>query len=123
LYPRFSSRELREVCVADRVLIPLPGFGTLELPRELFDAHLVRPATAIAPQAAELVDAAQLERRTGVPSSWWMAQARERRVPFRKVGRYVRFDLAEVLTCDTFKRRAIPPGSVGSENREGVASG
>lgn len=113
--------------MADRVVIPLPPLGTLDLPRDVFDRHLV-PAAAPAPIAApaqppELLDAKSLEARTGVPASWWMTQARERRIPFRKLGRYVRFDLAEVIASDAFQRRAIPPGCTGSENRKGSASG
>ena len=95
--------------MSDRIVIPLPGLGTLELPREVFEEHLVRVDACPAPErlGAELVDAEQLEQRTGIPASWWMTQARERRVPFRKFGRYVRFDLAEVMACDAYKRRAI----------------
>jgi hypothetical protein len=95
--------------MVDRVVIPLPGMGTLELPRDVFEQHLVRPAARITLEdpRTELVDAVQLERRTGVPASWWMSQARERRVPFRKLGRYVRFDLAEVMNCDAYRRRAL----------------
>lgn len=94
--------------MSDLVLIPLPGLGTLELPRDVFEQHLVRPVSAApAPPLPELVDADQLEASTGIPSSWWMTQARERRVPFKKLGRYVRFDLAEVMACDAFKRRAV----------------
>lgn len=109
--------------IGDRVLLPLPGLGTLDLPRELFERHLVKPAE-VAPErtAAELVDAADLERRSGIPASWWMAQARERRVPFSKIGRYVRFDPREALECEAFKRRAIPPGATGCENRNGSAN-
>ena len=96
--------------MSDVVLIPLPGVGTLELPREVYEQHLVRPADlvpAMPPIAAEILDADQLEARTGVPASWWMTQARERRIPFHKFGRYVRFNLAELSQCDAYRRRAI----------------
>ncbi len=112
--------------MADRVLIPLGSVGTLDLPRALFEQHLVAPAAAETPaqaSAIELVDADQLATRTGIPSSWWMTQARERRIPFRKLGRYVRFDFAEVTAADPYVRRAIPDGCTGSHNRKGRASG
>jgi hypothetical protein len=97
--------------MSEDVLIPLPGLGTLALPREVFEQHLLSPSTAT-PRAPspELVDADELQARTGIPASWWMAQARERRVPFRKLGRYVRFDVAEIMSCDAYKRRAVDGG-------------
>jgi hypothetical protein len=95
------------MAMSERILIPLPGLGTLELPREVFEQHLVRPtAPEPASSASELVDADELERRTRIPASWWLTQARERRVPFRKIGRYVRFDVDEVFRCDEFRRKA-----------------
>lgn len=97
----------------DAVLIPLPGIGTLDLPREVFERHLVREQRCeTAAPVVELVDAAQLEARTGVPASWWLSQARERRVPCRKIGRRVRFDPAEVVACEAFQRRALTDASV-----------
>lgn len=91
----------------ERILIPLPGLGTLELPREIFDRHLLRPPAPVANPPSEWIDADELEARTGIPASWWMAQARERRLPFRKIGRYVRFDFAEIMACDAYRRRAL----------------
>ncbi len=92
------------------VIVALPGIGTLKLPKELFDQHLLRDPSAESNDAStshELLDAAQLELRTGIPASWWMSQARERRIPFHKYGRYVRFDFAEVTRCEAFKRREV----------------
>jgi hypothetical protein len=96
--------------MSEHVLIPLPGLGTLSLPREVFEQHLVSPSTVPAVPSSELVDADELQARTGIPATWWMAQARERRVPFRKLGRYVRFDVAEIMSCDAYKRRALDNG-------------
>jgi hypothetical protein len=93
--------------MSERILIPLPGLGTLELPREVFDQHLLRPQMPSVKPASELVDADELEERTGIPASWWMTQARERRLPFRKIGRYVRFDVAEIMECDAYRRRTL----------------
>lgn len=96
--------------MSEHILIPLPGLGTLALPREVFEEHLLKPSTATAKSPSELVDADELQARTGIPASWWMTQARERRLPFRKMGRYVRFDIAEVMSCDAYKRRALGSG-------------
>lgn len=66
------------------------------------------PSHADAPQEDhKLLDATQLEAVTGVPATWWMAAARSRRVPFRKIGRRIRFVLAEVIACEDFKREKI----------------
>lgn len=106
--------------MTDRIVIPLPGFGSLELPRELFELHLVRDAAPSPIVAAEVIDADELESRTGIPASWWMSQARERRVPFHKFGRYVRFNLAEVLACETYRRRDLK--SAGQREQHGGAN-
>lgn len=51
--------------MSERILIPLPGLGTLELPREVFDHHLLKPSMPTSKSPSKLVDAAQLEERTG----------------------------------------------------------
>jgi hypothetical protein len=109
--------------VSDSVIIPLPGLGTLELPRDVFERHLLRPAlTAPASTLAdELLSAEQMEGRTGIAASWWMTQARERRIPFHKLGRYVRFSFREVTACDAYKRRAID--DTGHRVQSGGANG
>lgn len=92
------------------VILPLPGLGTLELPRALFDKHLLKDRSAEqtgSSPTVEVLDASQLEKRTGVPATWWMSQARERRIPYLKYGRYVRFNYAEVMRCEAFKRHEI----------------
>lgn len=71
------------------------------------------------------MSAEAMEAATGVPASWYATQARERRIPFRKLGRYVRFDFAEVMGSEAMQRRAIPPGQLnctGSLDRKGRAS-
>jgi hypothetical protein len=104
--------------VADRVLIPF-GDRLLALTPETFrealeaGSALVPSSRAAAPDApAKLVSAEDLEERTGIPASWFATQARERRIPFHKLGRYVRFSFEEVMACDAFRRRAIPPGEM-----------
>jgi hypothetical protein len=112
--------------MSDIVLIPFPGLGTLAMSRVEFNAALVAgrelgtsaPATPHAPTVPEeLVDAECLEQRTGVPKSWWMAQARERRIPFRKIGRRVRFQPQEVLTSEVFRRKAVTSTKSLDEHR------
>lgn len=100
--------------MSDLVLIPFPGLGTLALSREQFDAALAVgsslarvPAPSVTEQSEELVDAECLERRTGVPASWWMAQARKGCIPFRKIGRRVRFDAREVIHSEVFLGRQL----------------
>lgn len=103
------------------VIVALPGMGTLELPKVLFEQHLLRDRSLEQAETAastEVVDAAQLEQRTGVPATWWMSQARERRIPFLKYGRYVRFDFAEVTRCEAFKRREVKRAGYPILNRD-----
>lgn len=103
--------------MTDLVLIPFPGLGTLAMTRDEFDSALAagrelgsqntrQPASVTV--SDELVDAATLEQRTGVPKSWWMAQARGKRIPFRKIGRRVRFDPKEVMSSPVFRSHSNP---------------
>ena len=117
--------------MSDRVLIPLGPIGTLLLTREAYEAALAAgaalasPAPSAAAAAPKLLSAEDMETATGVPSSWFATQARERRIPFRKLGRYVRFDYAEVMGSEPMQRRAIPPGQLnctGHLDRKGRAS-
>jgi hypothetical protein len=117
--------------MGDRVLVAVPGLGVLALDVETYKVALVEGARLTAaptgppPSPAvtlhKLVSAEEMEVATGVPASWFASQARERRIPFRKVGRYVRFNFEEVMGCEGFQRRAIPPGQLctGPENRRG----
>jgi hypothetical protein len=119
--------------VADRVLVPLPDGRWLALTAEAFAEALQAGATAMPSPArsqcveggaTKLASADDMEAATGVPASWFAAQARERRIPFRKIGRYVRFDVAEVLASEALQRRAVPTGQLctGSQNRKGHAN-
>lgn len=105
--------------MADRVLIPF-GDRLLALTPETFRAAL-EAGTALTPSSraaasaeppTKLLSADELEERTGIPASWFATQARERRIPFHKLGRYVRFSFEEVMACEAFRRRAIPPGEM-----------
>lgn len=86
--------------------------------RERGRAMVAPPIAAPTAPAASLVDADALEKATGVPARWWMDQARVHRVPHRRIGRFVRFDLTEVMACDAVRRRGVN----GSAIRGGAAS-
>jgi hypothetical protein len=80
--------------MTDRVLIPLPGIGTLELTREAYEAALQpvdtpQPATAAAPSATELVSAKVLARRLSLPISCVYEYARAGRIPCVRAGKHV----------------------------------
>jgi len=92
--------------MSDRVLIPLPGIGTLELPREVYEAAL-RPI--LAPQlaaasppsssATELVTAKVLAARLSLPLSSIYEYARAGKIPCSRArdSKRVLFDPAAVL--------------------------
>ena len=85
----------------DRVLIPLPGVGTLELTREVYEAAL-RPleapkATPAAPE--ELVTAKVLAAQLSLPVSCLYEYAKARRIPSVRVGKHVRFSRSAVLAA------------------------
>jgi excisionase family DNA binding protein len=54
------------------------------------------------------LDAEQAGQLLNVPSSWVLAQARQDRIPHIRLGRYVRFDGAELE--DWWHARARGPG-------------
>jgi hypothetical protein len=89
--------------MSDRILIPLPGIGTLELTRAQYEAAL-RPIAAPAPSNAvvvptgtnELLDAKAVARALSLPTSWVREKARQGEIPCMYAGRYVRFNLAAV---------------------------
>lgn len=116
-FEAIHNTRYEEFVMTDLVLIPCPGIGTLALTRAQFDAALqagggIGHAPRASPPAActveALVDAHALAERTGVPKSWWMAQARGQHIPYRKIARRVRFDPHEVLSCPAFTRRSAP---------------
>jgi excisionase family DNA binding protein len=98
--------------VTDRVILPLPGIGTLELTREAYEAAL-RPlaapqsAAATAPSATDLVSAKALANRLSLPISCVYEYARAGRIPCVRAGRHVRFNPTAVL-------QALRPTSNGT---------
>lgn len=92
------------------VLLHLPDpIGWISLaPDRLRDAQLLARSSleglphmadeaASRAQGAELVDVAEMARRLSVDASWLLKRARERRLPFYQLGKYVRFDPDEVI--------------------------
>jgi excisionase family DNA binding protein len=89
--------------MSDRVLIPLPGVGTLSLTREAYEAALL-PIAAPAPIAAvqsqeSLVSAKTLSASLSLPVSCIYEYAKAGRIPSVRVGRHVRFNHAHVLAA------------------------
>jgi excisionase family DNA binding protein len=89
--------------VSDRVLIPLPGVGTLSLTREAYEAALI-PIAAPAPNASApspelLVSAKVLSASLSLPVSCVYEYAKAGRIPSVRVGRHVRFNHSQVLAA------------------------
>lgn len=90
--------------MTQQVLIPLPGVGTLVLERAQFDAALTAGAgladtnsTAATMSEPRLFTSQELHERLKIPATWFEEQARLETIPCVRAGKYVRFDLDEVL--------------------------
>lgn len=116
--PWVGTRRASVHGMADTIVLPIAGLGILVMDRATFDAALSagralvpseapKPRTSTRGSDAQLLDAEQLEAVTAVPATWWMAAARARRIPFRKIGRRVRFVLEEIIACEELKRREL----------------
>jgi excisionase family DNA binding protein len=81
-----------------RVIIPLPGIGTLELTREAYEAALrpLHAPTAAEAPAAKLVNAQVLAELLSLPVSCIYEYAKAKRIPCVRMGKHVRFDAAAV---------------------------
>ena len=87
----------------DRVLIPLPGVGTLDLAREVYEAAL-RPIAAPSPPTpdtgnAELVTARALAHQMSLPVSCLYEYAKAGHIPSVRVGKHVRFNAAQEVAA------------------------
>jgi excisionase family DNA binding protein len=89
--------------MSDRVLIPLPGVGTLALDGETYRAALAEGAKlagASAPSVAvtdeALCDSYELAALLKVPATWIEQKAREGVIPSLEFGRWRRFRRSEV---------------------------
>jgi len=91
--------------MTDRVLIPLPGIGTLALDGEVYQAALAEGARLNGPPAPSseasahpmFVDAAEMARLTNTAATWWESAARESDCPSVFIGKVRRFKVSECL--------------------------
>ena len=95
--------------MADRVVIPLPGLGTLALTEEAFREALAAGgalATPTAPSVSEeLLTAEQIAERLKIPQTWIEEATRQGRLPCHEFGRYKRYSLAAVIEAARLERR------------------
>jgi excisionase family DNA binding protein len=98
--------------LADIVIIPLPGIGTLALDRDAYEAalaagaSLVRPATSSRTTNADgLLTAEQVAERLSLPQSWIEEATRQGRLPCHEFGRYKRYSLPAVIDAAKHARR------------------
>jgi excisionase family DNA binding protein len=93
--------------MADRVVLALPDGRWLAMSREQFDAALMAGAEFAPPAATpggvgaagpRLLTSEQLAELLSIPSTWFEEAARRDELPCVRVGKYVRFDLDEVLS-------------------------
>lgn len=96
--------------MSDRVLIPLPGFGVLELSRETFEQHIVRQAVSDAAQRADepMLDADEAAKRLSVSARWLEDSARAGIIPHYKLGRFIRFRVSDLAAHCRVDGAAIP---------------
>lgn len=59
------------------------------------DLHEDRDASK-RPESPTLVDAREIARLIGIKPSWLLQRAREGRIPHYRIGKYIRFDPAEI---------------------------
>lgn len=108
--------------MADRVVIPLPGIGTLLLDREAFAAALAAGAEMAASAtpspasvAEPLLDADQAAAQMNVTARWLEDSARAGIIPHIKLGKFTRFRVSEIAAhCRV--EGAPMPGSTDSQS-------
>jgi hypothetical protein len=89
--------------MTDRVIIPLPGIGSLELTREAYEAAL-RPLSAqkanqCSEPPTELVTAKKLAATLSLPISCIYEYAKAGRIPAVRAGKHLRFSVARSARC------------------------
>lgn len=83
---------------------------------------------------SRLIDATEAGTLLGVPRSWVLAEARAERIPHVRLGKYVRFEAAELegwwqarrrgpRMAPHTKRRGASPGDSSSRTAPGMAQG
>ena len=89
-------------------------FGVLALTKEQLELGLssgevvrISPSepTPENSHTVTLADAEEAATALGVPSSWLLQRARERRIPFVQLGKYVRFDVERIRGEMTKERK------------------
>ena len=106
-----TKHDLLTLTDMSDILIPF-GNEYLALSREQFEEARQR-GQEIMPQAGgqdvaiqhdEILDSDGMEKRTGIPASWWLENARRGTIPHLRAGKYVRFALTDAITflktCD-----------------------
>lgn len=107
------------------VLIPFNGSWLVLSQEQLGEAMLRgREIAGQLPQqpcieAAQdrVLDADGMQTETGIPASWFLEQARQKKVPHVRAGKYVRFRLNEVLEALSIEPRPGDRLSVGFKKR------
>jgi excisionase family DNA binding protein len=66
--------------------------------------HVIREELRAAREEATLLTPDELAGKLKVPVSWIYEQSRQRNIPTHRLGRYIRFDLREVLASQAAKR-------------------
>lgn len=110
--------------MADRVLIPLPGVGTLALSGDAYREALAEGAKLsvhtfpfLTPSPAEpLLDADEAARQLSVTARWLEDSARAGIIPHVKLGRFIRFRVSEIAAHCRVEGAPMP----GSTDRQSV---
>lgn len=107
--------------MADRVLIPLPGIGTLALSADVYlealraGAELSAGAVPSPTAAAEpLLDADQAAAQLSVTPRWLEDSARAGIIPHHKLGRFLRFRVSEIATHSRVEGAPMPGSTDGT---------
>lgn len=62
--------------------------------QQLMGTNTVSPETS---SNDRILDAKGMSDATGIPQSWFLEQARQKKIPFIHAGKYVRFEESKVL--------------------------
>ncbi|HEY2918452.1 MAG TPA: helix-turn-helix domain-containing protein [Candidatus Binatia bacterium] len=65
---------------------------------------VVREEIAATRTPTELLTPEELAQRLKLPVSWVYEQSRQNQIPTRRLGRYIRFDLREVLESQAYQK-------------------
>lgn len=109
--------------MSDRVIIPLGALGVLDLDRDTFEAALVNPAKTAAPPPLELLDSKACAARLNVSARQLEDLARAGIIPCHRIGRFVRFDPAEIAAHTATSAGAIPGTDRAATGSESVGHG